>query len=121
MPYVDPERFKRFEQFISRHAIAFAKAANAGFSAKGKGAVIYYPQDDRFEGILPAVPLQYRTKSEIDAAQAETRDELIQGLLERYQPPAEGLFVAIYRDQTYDITRATLPTPPPQPPPRPQG
>lgn len=108
MAYVDPERFKRFEQFISRHVVAFATAASRGFSSRGKGAVIYNAPDDRFEGILPSVPLQYRTKAEIDAAQGNNRDELIQGLLERYQPPAEAIFVAIYRDQTYDVTRAKV-------------
>lgn len=119
MPYVDPERFKRFEQFISRHVMAFAAAAKSGFSSRGKGAVIYSPPDDRFEGTLPAIPLSYKTQAEIEAAQGDTRDELIQGILERYQPPAEAIFVAFYRDQTYDITRATLHQSPTQPPSQP--
>jgi hypothetical protein len=119
MPFVNPERFKRFELFISRHAVAFASAAASGFSSRGKGAVIYYALDDRFEGTLPALPLEYKTKSEIDEAQGQTRDELIQGLLERYQPPTEALFVAIYRDQTYDITRVSMHRSPQQPPSQP--
>src|SRR4051812_5143752 len=108
MAFVDPERFKRFEQFLSRHVKAFAAAASRGFSTRGKGVVIYYPLDDRFEGTLPAVPLEYKTQAEIDAAQGETRDELMQGILERYQPPGEAVCVAIYRDQTYDVSRIVL-------------
>jgi len=110
MAFVDPERFKRFEQFLSRHIAAFAAAASRGYTARGKGAVIYRPADDRFEGTLPSLRLEYKTKSEIDAAQGDTRDELIQGILDRYQPPGEAVFVAIYQDQTYDVSRAVLST-----------
>jgi hypothetical protein len=117
MAFVDPARFKRFEQFIARHAGAFATAANRGFASKGRGAVVYSPLDDRFEGTFPAVPLQYKTQWEINAAQGDKRDELLQGLLERYQPPDEAVFVAVYRDLTYDITRVTMQRSP-QPPPR---
>ena len=54
--------------------------------------------------------------ADIDAAQGGERDELIQGMLERYQPPAEALFVAIYPDMSYDVTRVVLrpPTAPAQ-------
>jgi len=116
MPYVDPERFKRFEQFVSRHVAAFAAAAASGFSARGKGVVVYSPSDDRFEGTLPAVTLSYKTQAEIEAVQGDNRDELIQGFLERYEPPAEAIFAAIYRDHTYDVTRAKLHRSPQQPP-----
>jgi len=108
MAFVDPERFKRFEQFLARHVTAFAAAAGRGYAARGKGAVIYRPADDRFEGTLTSLRLEYKTKSEIDAAQGETRDELIQGILDRYQPPGEAVFVAIYGDQTYDVSRVVL-------------
>ena len=105
MAFVDPERFERFEQFLSRHVMAFAAAASRGYLARGRGAVIYRPPDDRFEGTLSALRLEYRTQTEIDAAQGETRDELIQGILERYQPPGEAVFVTVYPDKTYDVSR----------------
>jgi hypothetical protein len=108
MPFVDPERFKRFEQFFSRHLPYFAEAARRAFAAKGPGVLIYHAPDDRFEGQLKSLKFDYKTKSEIDAAHAETRDELIQGMLERYQPPGEALFVAVYPDNTYDISRVVL-------------
>jgi hypothetical protein len=31
-------------------------------------------------------------------------------MLERYQPPGEALFVAIYPDHSYDISRVVLKT-----------
>ena len=87
-----------------------------GFSSKGKGAVIYHAPDNRFEGTLDALPLQYMSQSEINAAQGETRDELLQGILDRHQPPREAVFIAIYEDNTYDVSRVTLSQSPPQPP-----
>ena len=48
MAFVDPERFKRFEQFVTRHVAAFADAARRGFTARGPGAVIYRAPDGDF-------------------------------------------------------------------------
>jgi hypothetical protein len=108
MAFVDPDRFKRFEQFVHQHLRAFAEAADYGYNAKGKGVVIYTPLDDRFS--RPGGPLrfQYKTKDEIDAAHEGQRDDLLQGVLDRYQPPGEAVFVALYPDNTYDITRVIL-------------
>ena len=108
MAYVDPERFKRFEQFIARHARAFMTAAQRGFADRGPGVVVYRSPDDRFEGPVSVLRFEYKTKAEIESAQGDTRDELIQGMLERYRPPLEGLMVAIYPDQSYDVSRVTL-------------
>ena len=106
--FVDPERFKRFQAFLNRHMSAFIDAANRSFQKKGPGVLIYRAPDDRFEGQLRTLTLEYKTKDEIDAAQGEQRDELIQGMLERYQPPVEALLVAIYPDRSYDISRVIL-------------
>jgi hypothetical protein len=116
MAFVDPDRFKRFEQFLSRHSGAFAAAASGGYAAMGKGAVVYRPPDDRLEGTSAGLRLEYKAKSEIDAAQGATRDELIQGILDRYQPPGEGVFVAIYPDGTYDVSRVVMTQPGQAPP-----
>jgi len=106
--FVDPERFKRFQAFLNRHLSVLFDAASRSFQKKGPGALIYRAPDDRFEGQLRTLTLEYKTKAEIDAAQGEQRDELIQGMLERYQPPTEALFVAIYPDRSYDISRVIL-------------
>ena len=106
--YVDPERFKRFEQFFKRHLHIFADAAARGFVKKGPGVLIYRPPDDRFDGQVTSLKFEYKTRAEIEAAQAGQRDELIQGMLERYQPPGEAVLVAIYPDKTYDASRVVL-------------
>jgi hypothetical protein len=111
--FVDPERFKRFEKFLSRHLPVFADAVGRAFASKGPGVLIYRPADDRFEGPVTQLKFEYKTRAEIEAAQADHRDELIQGLLERYQPPGEALFVAIYPDRSYDVSRVTLRPPVP--------
>src|SRR5690349_11029553 len=106
--YVDPERFKRFQAFLDRHLSAFVDAAGRSFQKKGPGVLIYRAPDDRFEGQLRTLTLEYKTKAEIEAAQGEQRDELIQGMLERYRPPGEALLVAIYPDHSYDISRVVI-------------
>ena len=106
--YVDPERFKRFQDFLNRHMSAFVDAASRSFVKKGPGAIVYRAPDDRFDSQLRTLTLEYKTKAEIEAAQGEQRDELIQGMLDRYQPPGEALFVAIYPDRSYDISRVTI-------------
>ena len=108
MAFVDPDRFKRFEQFVTQHLRAFADAANHGYAAKGKGVLIYTSLDDKFS--RPAGPLrfQYKSKDEVDAAHQGRRDDLLQGMLDRYQPPGEAVFLALYPDNTYDITRVVL-------------
>ena len=108
MPYVDPERFKRFEQFVNRHMRAFFAAAQRGFAERGPGVVLYRAPDDRFEGTLPVLRFEYKTRAEIEAAQSAKRDDLIQGMLERYQPPNEALIAATYPDNSYDVTRVIL-------------
>ena len=111
--FVDPERFKRFEQFFKGHLHVFADAAARGYARKGPGVLVYRPPDDRFEGTVTSLKFEYKTKAEIDAQQGATRDDLIQGMLERYQPPDEALFVAIYPDKTYDVSRVVLGRVPP--------
>jgi hypothetical protein len=106
--YVDPERFKRFQRFLQRHFSAFIDAAGRAFANRGPGVLIYRPHDDRFEGNVPVLSFEYKTRAEIEAAQAGERDELIQGMLERYQPPGEALLVAIYPDKSYDISRVVV-------------
>jgi hypothetical protein len=118
MAFVDPERFKRFEQFIMRHLAPLSEMAEHGFRVKGRGALVYRPPNDRFDAPVTGAKFEYKTKAEIDAAQGTDRDDLIQGMLERYQPPGEALFVAIYPDMSYDVTRVVLrpPTTPGQKP-----
>ena len=106
--FVDPQRFMRFERFFKRHLHVFADAAGKSYAKKGPGVLIYRPPDDLFEGPVTTLRFEYKTRAEIEAAQAGTRDDLIQGMLERYQPPGEALFVAIYPDKTYDVSRVTL-------------
>src|SRR6266513_2567320 len=106
--FVDPERFKRFERFIARHLPVFADAAGRAFAAKGPGVLVYRAPDDRFEGPVTQLKFEYKTRAEIETAQSGHRDELIQGMLERYQPPGEALFVAIYPDKSYDVSRVVL-------------
>ena len=108
MGFVDPERFKRFQQFLSSRMVVFADAAQRGFAAKGPGVVIYNAPDDRFDPATREVRLQYRSKADIDAVHAQTRDELLQGVLDLYQPPNEAVFLAIYPDNTYDVSRVVL-------------
>ena len=108
MAFVDPERFKRFEQFVNRYITPLADAAGRGFAAMGPGVLIYYAPDDKFEGPVKEMRIEYRTKAQIDAAHANNRDELLQGMLDRYQPPGEVVILAIYPDNTYDITRAVV-------------
>ena len=110
MAFVDPERFKRFEQFFTRHLAAFSAAAARGLADKGPGVLVYFAPDTHFEGRVTQLRFEYKSKAEIDAMHGDTRDELIQGMLERYQPPGEALFVAIYPDHTYDISRVVLKT-----------
>ena len=105
--FVDPERYKRFQEFFKRHLHVFADAAARGFTKKGPGVLIFRAPDDRFDAVT-SLKFEYKTKAEIDAAQAGARDELIQGMLERYQPPGEAVFVAIYPDKTYDASRVVL-------------
>ena len=106
--YVDPERFKRFQQFLERHMSVFMDAARRSFAKKGPGVLIYRAPDDQFAGEIRTLSFEYKTRGEIEAAQGEQRDELIQGMLERYKPPAEALLVAIYPDKSYDISRVVL-------------
>jgi hypothetical protein len=106
--YVDPERFKRFQAFLDRHMSIFVDAASRSFAKKGPGVLVYRAPDDRFDAELQTLTLEYKTKGEIEAAQAEQRDDLIQGMLDRYQPPGEALFVAIYPDHSYDISRVVI-------------
>jgi hypothetical protein len=108
MAFVDPERFKRFEQFLTRNLRAFAEAANRAFEVKGPGVLIYHAPDDRFDTPVTQFKFQYKTKPQIDKAHESARDELLQGMLDRYQPPGEAVFVALYPDNTYDITRVVL-------------
>jgi hypothetical protein len=108
MPYVDPERFKRFEQFLSKHIGAFAKAAQRGYAEHGPGVLMYRAPDDRFDTDVHTFNFEYRTKASIEAVQADNRDDLIQGMLERYDPPNDVILVAVYPDNSYDVTRATL-------------
>ena len=107
MSYVDPERFKRFEQFLSKYLVHFVDFSVRAFEAKGPGVVVYRPPNDQFPPIAE-MKLEYRTRADIEAAQAEVRDELIQGMLERYQPPDEALIAAIYGDNSYDVSRIVI-------------
>lgn len=109
--FVDPERFKRFEQFFTRHLHVFADAAGRGFAAKGPGVLVYRAPDDQFGPGVTTLKFEYKTRAEIEAQQSGARDDLIQGLLERYQPPGEALFVAIYPDKSYDVSRVVLSQP----------
>jgi hypothetical protein len=108
MAFVDPDRFKRFEKFVLDNLRPFADAAAYGYNAKGKGVVVYMALDDQFTRPPGPLRFQYKTKAEIDAAHGDTRDDLLQGLLDRYQPPGEAVFLALYPDNTYDITRVAL-------------
>lgn len=108
MGYADPERYKRFSQFLSRHVGAFAAAAAAGYAARGRGAVIYRPSGDRFGELLAGLRLDYVTRAEVDAAQGGARDDLLQNILDRYDPPGEAVFVALYPDGSYDVSRILL-------------
>ena len=107
MAFVDPERFKRFERFINRHLPPLAEIATRAFEAKGPGVLALRPPNDRFDG-PSELNFEYKTKAEIEAAQGGDRDELIQGMLERYEPPGEALICAIYPDMSYDVTRVVL-------------
>jgi len=111
MAFIDQERFKRFEHFFTRHLHAFVVAAQRGYAAKGRGVLIYSAPDDRFEPNVRELRFDYKSQGEIEAMQGGARDELLQGILERYQPPGEAVFVALYRDNTYDISRVVLKTP----------
>jgi hypothetical protein len=108
MAFVDPERFKRFEQFVAANLRVFADAAGRGYAKIGPGVLMYHAPDDRFDPPTGPFRFEYRSKAEIDALHATARDELLQGMLERYKPPGEALFLAIYKDNTYDISRVTL-------------
>ena len=108
MAFVDPERFKRFEQFVGRHLPPLAEMVTHAFRAKGPGVLVCRPPNDRFDGPVSELKFEYKTKAEIDAVQAGDRDDLIQGMLERYQPPGEALICAIYPDMSYDVTRVVL-------------
>ena len=111
MAFIDRERFKRFEQFFTRHLHAFVVAAQQGYRTKGRGVLIYSAPDDRFEGNVRELRFDYKSQGEIEAMNQGTRDELVQGMLERYEPPGEAVFVALYRDNTYDISRVVLKPP----------
>ena len=108
MAFVDPERFKRFEQFVAAHLRVFADAAGRGYAKLGPGVLIYNAPDDRFDPPTGPFRFEYKSKAEIDALHATARDELLQGMLERYKPPGEALLVAIYPDLSYDVTRVVL-------------
>ena len=107
MGFVDPARFRRFEQFLGRYLRHFAEAARRGFAEKGPGLLIYYAPDDQFAE-ANQLRLEYKTKAEVDELHAGSRDDLVQGILERYQPPDEAAIIAIYPDNTYDISRVVL-------------
>ena len=106
--FVDPERFKRFERFFMQHLPVFADAASQGFAKKGQGVLVYRAPDDQFDKAVSSLKFEYKTRAEIETAQAENRDELVQGMLERYQPPDEAIFVAVYPDKSYDVSRVVL-------------
>lgn len=108
MPFVDPDRFKRFEQFVTRNQRILAESAARGFASKGPGVVIYYAPSDRYDEPENILRFQYKTKVEIDAMHQGARDELLQGILDRYQPPGEAVIIAVYQDNTYDITRVVI-------------
>lgn len=110
-PFVDPERFKRFEAFFLRHLPVFADAAAQGFAKKGSGVLVYRAPDDQFDKRVSSLKFQYKTRAEIDQALADQRDDLIRGMLERYRPPGEALFVAMYPDGSYDVSRVVLQPP----------
>jgi hypothetical protein len=108
MSYVDPERFKRFQSFLRTHVGAFAKAAQQGFKDHGPGVLLYRAPDDQFLTPVREFRFEYKTKAAIEAAQAGNRDELIQGMLERYSPPDEVILAAVYPDSSYDVTRVSI-------------
>ena len=108
MAFVDRERFKRFEQFLAKHIRVFADAAGHGYSRKGPGVLIYNAPDDRFDPPTGPFRFDYKSKSEIDTLHQAARDEMLQGMLDRYKPPAEAVFLAIYPDNTYDISRVVI-------------
>lgn len=118
MAFVDPERFKRFERFVTRHILTLADLANKAFAKVGPGALVYRAANDKFDAPIKGTRFEYMTRAQVEAAQAGVRDELLQGMLERYQPPREALIVAIYPDESYDVTRVVL-RPPGEAPPRP--
>ena len=108
MAFVDPERFKRFERFITRHLGPLSEMAEHGFKAKGRGVLFYRPPNDQFDTPVAGAKFEYKTQAQIETAQSGERDELIQGMLERYKPPGEALLVAIYPDKSYDISRVVI-------------
>jgi hypothetical protein len=110
MSEVDPDRFNRFEAFLFQHVHAFVKAAREGYADHGPGVLVFRPPDDRFDGPATgtAPQFEYKSSTEIEAAQARVRDVLIQGLLERYQPPREALIAAVYPDRSYDVSRVVI-------------
>src|SRR5204862_5980073 len=81
MAYVDPERFKRFQSFLRTHIGAFAKAANQEYKDHGPGVLLYRAPDDQFDKPVREFRFEYKTKAGIEAAQADNRDDLIQGML----------------------------------------
>ena len=111
MAFVDPERFKRFEKFVSLNLPALAGAAGRGFRSKGPGVLILYAPNDRFEGGTAPLHTDYKSKAEIDVMHEGARDELVQGMLERYNPASEVVILAMYPDNTYDISRVVLQPP----------
>lgn len=117
MAYVDPERFKRFQSFLRTHIGAFAKAARQGFQDHGPGVLLYRAPDDQFDKPVREFRFEYKTKAGIEAAQADNRDDLIQGMLERYNPPDEVILAAVYPDTSYDVTRVSIQAVPVQGPP----
>ena len=117
MSYVDPERFKRFQSFLRTHIGAFAKAANQGYKDLGPGVLLYRAPDDQFAAPVTEFRFEYKTKAAIEAAQSGNRDELIQGMLERYNPPDEVILAAVYPDNSYDVTRVSIQPVPVQGPP----
>src|SRR4051794_21361845 len=111
MAFVDPERFKRFEKFVSLNLAGLAGAAGRGFRSKGPGVLILYAPDDRYEGGAAPLHSDYKSRAEIDTMHEGARDELVQGMLERYNPATEMLLLAMYPDNTYDISRVVLQPP----------
>ena len=108
MGFVDRERYNRFEQFLAKHLRVFVDGATRGFEARGPGVLVYHAPDDQFNAPTGPLRFDYHPKTQVDAAHQSRRDELLQGMLDRYQPPGEAVIVAIYPDNTYDITRVVI-------------
>ncbi len=105
---VDPHRSKRFQDFFTKHLPLFADAASQGFARKGPGVLVYHPPDDRFDRRVASLKFEYKARAEVEAAPGGAGDDLVRGMLGRYDPPNEALFVAVYPDKSYDVSRVVL-------------